>query len=109
MTAEDISILIDRMAEDKATKLRTLAKATVVMVCAPEWMRAEEVNAYFGLPHNQLIALACAGKVVARKSDPTNAKSASLFKTQSIRAAIDAMMPYDKWASLRPDLQSATA
>lgn len=107
ITPDDIANLIDRMADDKAARLKTLAKATVVMMTTPEWIRAEEANALFGLPHNQLIDLACKGIVIGRKSDPMNRKSATIFKVESIRRAIDQMMPYDVWAKERPDLKMA--
>jgi hypothetical protein len=107
VTAQDIATLIDQIAEDKATKLKALNKALVVMVLPPEWVRTEEVSALFGLPPNQLHALARKGEIIARKSDPMNRNSATLYKVESIRKVIDQMMPYDVWAEERPDLKMA--
>jgi hypothetical protein len=107
VTAQDIATLIDQIAEDKATKLKALSTATVVMVLPPEWCRKEEVTALFGLPPNQINALAQKGEIIARKSDPMNRNSATLYKVESIRKVIDQMMPYDVWAEERPDLKMA--
>lgn len=108
-TPTAIEHLIERLAEDKAYRLRTLAKATVVMMAIPEWVRAEEAYALFGMPLNQLIERARTGEIIARKTDPYLRASATIFKTESIRAAIERMMPYDKWANERPDLAAEGA
>ena len=105
-TPNAIADLIDRIAEDKASRLRTLAKATVVIVTTPEWARAEEVNAIFGIPHNQLISLAVSGQIAARKTNPRQTASAVIFETESIRKAIGKMMPYAEWMQTRPDLDN---
>lgn len=107
-TPSAVEQLIDRIAEDKATRMRTLAKATVVICTTPEWVRAEEVNAIFGIPHNTLITLAVKGKIAARKTDPALRSSAVIFETASIRKAIGRMMPYADWVKERPDQESTT-
>lgn len=109
MIGREIENLIDRLAEEKAAKMKTLSKATVVMMMIPEWMRAEEVNALFGLPLNQLYQLAKTGKIAAKKTDPMNRNSAVIFKTQDIRAIIGDMTDYSQWANERPDLDMKEA
>lgn len=105
---EVISKIIEQIADDKAARLKTLSKATVVMQITPEWVRLEEANALFGLPNNQVLDLARTGKVAARKTDPGNRKSATIFKVLDLRRVVESeMMPYNEWAEKRPDLQSA--
>lgn len=99
-----ISGLIDRLAEEKASRLRTLAKATVVMCVTPEWMRAEEVNAYFGVPMNQLKDMVIRREVVAKKLDPHLTASAVIYRTADVRRAIDRLFDYADWIDERPDV-----
>lgn len=105
---EVISKLIEQIADDKAARLKTLSKATVIMQITPEWVRLEEANALFGLPNNQVLDLARTGKVAARKTDPGNRKSATIFKVLDLRRVVESeMMPYDEWTTKRPDLKTA--
>jgi hypothetical protein len=106
-TMEKLAQILEEMADDKATRLRMLSKATVVMTITPEWVRAEEANALFGLPINQVYDLAKTGKIAAKKTDRTNRNSAVIFNVADLRAAIGEMMPYDRWNSERPDLKIA--
>ena len=105
---EVISKIIEQIADDKAARLKTLSKATVIMQITPEWVRLEEANALFGLPNNQVLDLARTGKVAARKTDPGNKKSATIFKVIDLRRVVESeMMPYDEWTEKRPDLKTA--
>lgn len=105
---ELVGKIIEQIADDKAVRLKALSKATVIMQITPEWVRLEEANALFGLPANQVIDLACKSKIAARKSDPMNRKSAVIFKVADIRRVIESeMMPYNEWATERPDLKTA--
>lgn len=108
ITPETTARLIEAIASDKAARLKTLAKATVVICTTPEWLRAEEVNAVFGIPKHTLIGLAVNGKVAARKTDPTLKASAVIFEAESIRRAIGKMTPYAEWARARPDITNQT-
>lgn len=103
ITPEATAHFIEAIASDKAARLKTLAKATVVLMQTPEWVRAEEANALFGIPHNQLVTLAMAGKVKARKLDPMLKASAVVFEVASIRTALESLTPYDEWVRERPD------
>lgn len=107
---EVISQIIEQIADDKAARLKTLSKATVIMQITPEWVRLEEANALFGLPNNQVLDLARTGKVAARKTDPGNKKSATIFKVIDLRRVVESeMTPYDKWLKERPDLEKKSA
>lgn len=103
---EVISKLIEQIAEDKASRLKTLSRATVVMMLAPEWVRAEEANALFGLPQNQLYDYARSGKVCAKKTDRMNRNSAVIFRTEDIRKVIEHLEDYSTWAAKRPDINT---
>ncbi len=98
VSPEATACFIEAIANDKAARMRTMAKATVVMCVTPEWMRAEEVNAVFGIPKNQLYRFAVEGKVIAKKLDPELRGSAVIFKAESVRRAIGRLTPYEEWA-----------
>ena len=102
-TSPAIAELIDRLAEDKATRLKLLTKTLVVMAECPEWAQAGEINAWFGLPLNQITKLAMDGKVTAKKTNPLLTSSAVIYKTADIRRAIGKMMDLRDWAKTRPD------
>lgn len=106
VTPNAIEGLLDRIAEHKATRLRTLAKATVVICTTPEWMRAEEVNAFFGIPQNQLKDMVVSGRVIAKKLDPHLTQSAVIFKVADVRKAIGKLTDYADWIEKRPDLKT---
>ena len=106
ITPETTAHFIEAIASDKAARMKTLAKATVVIMTTPEWVRAEEANALFGIPHNQLVTLAMAGKIKARKLDPMLKASAVVFEVASLRKALDKLTPYDEWLQTRPDLDN---
>jgi len=107
---ETTAHLIEAIASDKASRLRTLAKATVVMAVVPEWMRAEEVRAYFGIPQNQLVNLALKAGVAAKKLDPSLRTSAVIFKTADLRRAVEEMSDWRDWleAERRKDSETKT-
>ena len=106
ISPEATAHLIDAIANDKASRLRTLAKATVVMCVVPEWMRAEEARAYFGIPQNQLIELAIKSKVRAKKLDPALTTSAVIFKTDDLRKAVEGLADWRDWLEKRPDINT---
>lgn len=89
-----LAALLEDMAEDKATRLRMLGRATVVLASSPEWVRREEARALFGIPNNQLVALAIAGKVTAKKFDTSLAGSAVVFRAADIRREMELLPDY---------------
>ena len=96
-TPTAVEHLLDQIAEDKAIRLRTLSRATIIQTVCPEWAQAEEVVAWFGLPINQLRKLAYEHKVCAKKSDPGLRGSAVLFRVADVRREIDKMPDWVEW------------
>lgn len=70
---------------------------------APEWLRARDVAARFGLPRHRLTALVLEGRVDARKTDPADPASATLYRAKSVRAAVESMPDYRAWLKGRRD------
>lgn len=105
ITPETTAALIEALASDRAVRLKTMSKATVVLATMPVWVRAEEANALFGTPLNKLTEWVIAGKVVAKKCDPFLKGSATIFKTETILRTIDGLCDYRRWLLERPDLK----
>ena len=103
ITPEVTAHFIEAIARDKAVRLATLSKTTVVLCTMPVWVRAEEARALFGIPPNKLIEWTRKGKVKARKCDPKLKGSAAIFETKSLLKAIDGLYDYHKWLLDRPD------
>lgn len=109
ITPEVTAHFIEAIARDKAVRLATLSKATVVLCTMPVWVRAEEARALFGVPPNKLIEWTRKGKVKARKCDPKLKGSAAIFETKSLLKAIDELYDYRKWLIDRPDRKGKAA
>ena len=109
ITPEVTAHFIEAIARDKAVRLATLSKATVVLCTMPVWVRAEEARALFGIPPNKLIEWTRKGKVKARKCDPKLKGSAAIFETKSLLKAIDGLYDYHKWLIDRPDRKGKAA
>lgn len=105
VTPETTAALIDALATDKAVRLKTLSKATVVLATMPVWVRAEEANALFGVPQNKLYDWVIEKKVIARKCDPDVRGSATIYKVESILRTLESLMDYRQWLIERPDLK----
>lgn len=108
ISPETTACLIEAIANDKASRIKALSRTAVIMNVCPEWMRSDEVTAYFGIPPNQLRQMAIDGKIIAKKLDPLLTQSAVIFKVADIRKAIDKLSPYDEWIRNRPDLKTPT-
>ena len=109
ITPEVTAHFIEAIARDKAVRLATLSKTTVVLCTMPVWVRAEEARALFGIPPNKLIEWTRKGKVKARKCDPKLKGSAAIFETKSLLKAIDGLYDYHKWLLDRPDRKGKKA
>ena len=104
ITPETTAALIEALASDRAVRLKTLSKATVVLATMPMWVRAEEANALFGTPLNKLNDWVIEGKVIAKKCDPYLKGSATIFKTETILRTLEGLFDYRRWLLERPDL-----
>ena len=100
MKREDISqvaSILDRIVQDRATRVETVGKAAVVLALTPEWARAAELRALYGLPKETLRGMVMAGKICAKKCDPTLRYSATLYRVSDVREAIEELPDYREW------------
>lgn len=100
MKREDISqvaSILDRILCDRATKVEAVGKAAVVLAITPEWARAAELRALYGLPKETLRGMVMAGKICAKKCDPTLRYSATLYRVKDVREAIEDLPDYREW------------
>ena len=100
MKREDISqvaSILDRIVQDRATRIETVGKAAVVLALTPEWARAAELRALYGLPKETLRGMVMAGKICAKKCDPTLRRSATLYRVSDVREAVEELPDYREW------------
>ena len=100
MKREDISqvaSILDRIVQDRATRIETVGKAAVVLAITPEWARAAELRALYGLPKETLRGMVMAGKICAKKCDPTLRRSATLYRVSDVREAVEELPDYHEW------------
>lgn len=98
---ERVEGLIGRIAEDRAAQVRALGRAAIVLAAIPEWAQSREIEAWFGIPRNRLVAMVVSRQVVARKFDATDPRSVTIYRVADVRRAIDALPDYADWLAAR--------
>lgn len=98
---ERVEGLIGRIAEDRAAQVRALGRAAIVLAAIPEWAQSREIEAWFGIPRNRLVAMVVSRQVVARKFDAADPRSVTIYRVADVRRAIDALPDYADWLAAR--------